>query len=107
MKKEAADAALQAQEAAKLKAEIGDKPTSSAWDASVREVDKYLKANLKDPKSTEYIEWSPVTLMETKGGKAWAVRVKYRSKNSFGGFAVEEGIAFIRNGNVVEWRPLK
>jgi hypothetical protein len=30
---------------------------NSPWDGSVRQVEKYLKSNLKDPKSYESIEW--------------------------------------------------
>ncbi|MEP6672279.1 MAG: hypothetical protein ABJF10_24155 [Chthoniobacter sp.] len=100
-------AAKAAAESARLKAEVGEKPINSPWDGGVLEVERYLKARLKDPKSTEYIEWSPVTLMTFKDGKAWAVRVKYRSKNSFRGYVIEEAVAIIRHGEVVEFLQTK
>ena len=65
-------------------------PTSivynSAWDGSVYQVTKWLRANLKDPKSLDVMEWSPV--IETDTG--FMCRVKYRAKNSFGGYVIEE-----------------
>lgn len=57
---------------------------NSPWDASVRQVKDWLQSNLKDPRSLEYIEWSPVT----DYGDNFLVRVKYRAKNSFGGYVV-------------------
>ena len=78
-----------------------EKVQNSEWDGSVRQVKDYLKKNLKDPKSTEYIEWSPV--QKTPNG-GYAVRVKYRSKNSFGGFVVENQIFYLdSNGNVTNY----
>lgn len=74
-------------------------------EASAR-LNKYLKGHLKDPKSTEYIEWSPVKLIDVKGSRAWAVRVKYRSKNSFGGYVIDEAIAVIQHGQVISFQSL-
>lgn len=71
---------------------------SNDWDGSVRQVRWYLIDNLKDPKSCEYLEWSPVVRIST----GYAVRVKYRAKNSFGGYVIEEKIfALDFNGNVI------
>jgi len=54
---------------------------------------------LKDPKSVEYIEWSKV--VETYDG--YKVRCKYRAKNSFGGYVVENKIFFLDlNGYVIK-----
>ncbi len=62
---------------------------NSAWDGSVHQVERYLKQNLKDPGSFEAIEWSPVV----KGANdSFMVRVKYRAKNSFGGYAIEQKV---------------
>jgi len=61
---------------------------NSEWDGSVRQVERYLKNNLKDPDSYESIEWSPVT----EAGEGHIVRVKYRAKNSFGGYVVENKV---------------
>ncbi len=74
---------------------------NSAWDASVRQVKSYLSKNLKDPDSVQYIEWSKVIEL-TDGG--FAVRCKYRAKNSFGGYVVEEYVYYLdRDGNVVSF----
>ena len=77
--------------------EIGPRPKNSEWDTAVKPVVDFLKANLKDPDSLEFVEWSQVSLQEYKGEKYWAVRVKYRAKNSFGGYVVEEKIAFMQH----------
>ena len=84
----------------KVVAEIGPKPTAM-WNGKIVMVQSYLEDRLKDPGSLEVIEWSPVKLVSLKDGKAWAVKVKYRAKNSFGGYAVEEGVAVIRKDRVV------
>ena len=63
--------------------------SNSGWDGSVHQVERYLKQNLKDPSSFEAIEWSPVV----KGADdSFMVRVKYRAKNGFGGYAIEQKV---------------
>jgi len=64
---------------------------NSSWDGSVYQVKMYLKDNLKDPKSVEYIEWSDVI----KEGKYYIVRCKYRARNSFGGYTIENKLFYI------------
>ena len=58
------------------------KPTeivsNSGWDASVYQVERYLKDNLKDPKSYEAIEWSKVQKVNLSTHK-YIVRCKYVS----------------------------
>ena len=73
---------------------------NSAWDGSVSQVKRWLEANAKDPSSLEYIEWSSVQ-KSAEGG--FVVRVKYRGKNSFGGYTVENKV-FVLNaaGSVTE-----
>ncbi|MFZ5804893.1 MAG: hypothetical protein ACOY7U_08580 [Acidobacteriota bacterium] len=72
---------------------------NSAWDGSVWQVESWLKANLKDPDSLEFIEWSPV--QKTRDG-GFMVRAKYRAKNSFGGYVVENRLFFMDSaGNVI------
>jgi hypothetical protein len=73
---------------------------NSAWDASVRQVERYLKQNLKDPDSYQSIEWSKV--VKTDGG-GFMVRHKYRAKNGFGGYTIEEQVFILdAQGNVLE-----
>ena len=74
---------------------------NSAWDGSVAQVKTWLENEyLKDPRSVEYIEWSPVFKFDT--GR-FQVRVKYRAKNSFGGYVVEEKLVRLdKNGEITE-----
>lgn len=73
--------------------------TNSAWDGSVWQVKKYLKKTLKDPDSYESIEWSTVS----EKNDLYQVRHKYRAKNSFGGYIIEECVFTLdREGNVVD-----
>mgnify|MGYP001382673009 CR=1 FL=1 len=71
---------------------------NSAWDGSVRQVERYLKSNLKDPDSYQSIEWSAVS--KSSGG-GFMVRHKYRAKNSFGGYVIENQVFTLdAQGNV-------
>lgn len=60
---------------------------NSGIDGSVFQVERWLKSNLKDPASLEFLQWSPVVSGPEKN---FEVRVKYRAKNGFGGYAVEQ-----------------
>lgn len=60
----------------------------SPWDGSHRQLEKYVKNNLKDPESYEHIE----TRYGVKDDIVTVV-MKYRAKNSFGGFVVNQAIA--------------
>lgn len=76
----------------------GPKPQASEWDGITPEANAYLKRNLKDYKSMELVECSVVVPF---GEDKWAQRVRYRSKNSFGAFVVEEFVFVIRDGAVL------
>lgn len=65
-----------------------DRVASSPYDGSVRQVKSWIKTNAKDPDSIEFIEWSPVT----SSGSGYSVHVKYRGKNSFGGYTIENQV---------------
>ena len=74
------------------------KVENSAWDGSVSQVKKYLRSNLKDPDSYESIEWGNVV----KTDNGYMVRHKYRAKNSFGGYMVDNNVFYLDfQGNVV------
>lgn len=61
----------------------------SIWDGSFYEVEQYLKRQMRDPDSFEAIKWtSPI-----KGCGTYTVGVRYRAKNGFGGYVVEEAVA--------------
>jgi len=67
---------------------------NSSWDGSVIPVKRYLKNNLKDPSSIEFISWG-TTLRNAEGN--YVISVKYRAKNSFGGYVISDQV-FILNG---------
>lgn len=79
---------------------------NSAWDGSVRQVERYLKDEvLKDPDSYQSIEWSQVQKTETGG---YMVRHKFRAQNSFGGYVVSTyGFILDSQGNVVSAIPME
>jgi len=81
-----------------------DVVSNSPWDASVYQVEDYLKRTLKDPDSYQSIEWWKVkkTLLGFK------VLHKYRAKNSFGGYVVETAeFVLDSNGNVLSMKKVK
>lgn len=62
-------------------------------------VKDYLRHTLKDPDSYQDIEWSQIG--ENNAGRLY-VRHKYRAKNSFGGYVVENKIFYLdKQGHVV------
>ena len=89
---------------ARIAAEIlvlGPKPKNSEWDGRVDPVVEYLRNNLNDYDSSEFVEWSPVTKLEVKGEPFWVVRLKLRAKNAFGGYILKNTFYFIRQNRVV------
>ena len=85
-----------------LSSNVGaEPPRNSPWDSSVRQVERWLKAHLKDPDSYQSIEWSRVV---ARPGTPcpYTVRHKYRAKNSFGGYVIENKLFCLDSaGNVV------
>lgn len=80
-------------EIAAYKSDVKNNPL----DGSVWQVKEYLKQNLKDPHSYESIEWGNV--VRTDNG--YLIRHKYRAKNSFGGYTIENLIFYIDyEGNI-------
>lgn len=77
---------------------------NSVYDASVYQVENYLKREyLNDPDSYEGIEWSTVQKDDNNSLYKYYVRHKYRAKNAFGGYVVEEKIFYLdKSGNVVK-----
>lgn len=80
---------------------LGPKPKNSEWDGRVDPVVEYLKNNLNDYDSSEFVEWSPVTKLDVKGEPFWVVRLKLRAKNAFGGYILKNTFYFIRQNRVV------
>lgn len=71
---------------------------NSEWDASVYQVKNYLKENLKDPDSYQSIEWSKV--VKNSDG-TFVVRHKFRAKNGFGGYGIENKIFKLNSSGIV------
>lgn len=95
---------MEPEKKARVEKEAGPQPEYSAWDGSVAEVKTYLNEHLRDPKSVEYIQWYPPVLEDTAQGYRWYLKVKYRSKNAFGGYVIETGVAYIRHNAVVGFK---
>jgi len=77
----------------------------SEYDASVSQVVQYLQSNLKDPSSYESIEWSNLTNIGQYNSKNyyWMIRHKYRAKNSFGGYSIENQAFYLDSlGNILD-----
>ena len=81
-------------------AELRGKPVvvNNGWNGGVHQVEQYLKRHLKDPDSFQAIEWSPVR----RSCEGYAVRVKYRARNSFGGMVIEEKLFRLDTAGTVE-----
>lgn len=76
---------------------------NSSYDGSVSQVKEYLKNNLKDWDSYESVDWSEVVKTGRQDQYYWMVRHKYRAKNSFGGYALENQIFYLdKEGNVTD-----
>jgi hypothetical protein len=74
---------------------------NSAWDGSVYQVKEWLSKNLSDPDSLQFTDWYQVQ----KLGSGYRVRVRYRAKNSFGGYVAKDEMFYLdSSGNVVESR---
>jgi DNA-directed RNA polymerase subunit RPC12/RpoP len=74
---------------------------NSYLDASVSQVERYLKANLSDADSYESMEWSAVNEMSGNGEYKYWVRHKYRAKNSYGGYVIENKIFYLDSNGIV------
>lgn len=72
-------------------------------DSSVHQVEKYLKKNILDPDSYDPIEWSAVQKIQNGVNYSFYVRHKFRAKNTFGGYVIENKIFYLDiNGKVVK-----
>ena len=85
---------------------LGPKPKNSEWDGRVEPVVNFLRKNLNDYGSCEFVEWSPVTKVEVKKEPYWVVRLKLRAKNSFGALILKETYYLIRQNEVVSAQGL-
>ena len=91
--------------AAQLVEEVGEAPAPDPWDGSFSAVKSYHQTYLKDPRSAEYISWTGPVLVTIRDVKYWGIKVLFRSKNSFGGYALAEDFVLIQHGSVVKYVP--
>lgn len=84
-----------------LLAVVGPQPRRDPWTGGTVAVQRYLKANLKDPGSVEYLGWGAPAIVDREGEPYWKVRVRYRAKNSFGAQVVESQTFYLRNDTVL------
>ena len=82
-----------------LTSKIGQKPEQSEWDGSIDIVKKWIKENANDPDSIKYESWSKVSPLNNN---SWFVAVKFRGKNAFGAYVLNEMRFEIRNGKIVK-----
>lgn len=98
--KKAEAAPQKPREPVKRSAPVNAVVQNSGWDNSVYQVERYLENILKDPDSYDGIEWTRVV---PTGSGGYAVRHKYRARNSFGGMVIEDRIFVLdAAGNVLD-----
>ncbi|NQV36261.1 MAG: hypothetical protein HQ515_26450 [Phycisphaeraceae bacterium] len=68
----------------------------SAWDGSHRAIKEYIENRLKDPDSFEHIE-TRITPVNPQGEHS--LTMKYRAKNSLGGYVIEYVHAKVKNAD--------
>jgi hypothetical protein len=79
-------------------AERGPEPKVSAWDGSVRCVERYLKETMNDPGSYQHVSsTAPVAV-----GPSWIVVSRFRAKNGFGALTVHQARFEIQRDQVVD-----
>jgi hypothetical protein len=64
-------------------------------------VDRYLKYNLNDYDSSEYLQWTSPIKVIYEGEPYWAVRLRLRAANAFGGKIIKEPMFYIQQDKVV------
>jgi hypothetical protein len=76
---------------------------NSDYNGSVSQVEKYYKKEyLKNPDRYEGISWSSVQTENSNTQFKYYVRLKFRAKNSFGAYVIEEMMFYLDNeGSVV------
>lgn len=79
---------------------------NNSLDASVSQVEDYVKENSNDPSSYEPVSWSEVFKLnntEEIGFACFQVRHKYRAKNAFGAIILEEKLFKLDyKGNIID-----
>lgn len=82
----------------KIKVVNNNQPNINSWNGVAFVIEDWFKNNLKDPKSLEIIE---VTEIKKANDGTFIQTVKYRAKNSFGGFNIEHRIFVFNKDKVI------
>ncbi len=92
------------QEAAKAEEAVrGPRPRISAWDGVCQEVDDFLRRNLDDYPGLQYVAHAgPLPY----GDDAWCVIVRFRARNAFGAYRLEQWVFVIRDRRVIRCFPM-
>lgn len=80
---------------------VGPRPMTG-FGGKVLCVDRYLAATLNDYDSSEYLEWSSLSVVRIKKEPYWAVTLKLRAKNAFGAKLLKAPTFLIRRNQVVK-----
>ena len=75
----------------------GAKPKNGGQSA----VSDYLRENLNDFDSSEYLAWSEPAIVDVGGQPFWMVKLRLRAKNMFGGYIVKTVTFYIIQDKVV------
>lgn len=78
-------------------ASAGTKPTKNPKDGSIKIVMDFIKSNVKNPDTFEFLEWSELA---SENGY-WKVRCKYKGVSSFNAEVTTNAWFYIRNQKVV------
>jgi hypothetical protein len=78
----------------------GKKPDISLIDAVALPVKKYLEKNLVQPDTLEIMECSEIAF----GVQEWIQRVKFKSRNEFDVWMIDELVFYMKHGEVVNVR---
>lgn len=81
---------------------VGNQPSQSEWDGSVKVVADYIKTNSKDASSVKFLEWSKVSPFD----EFWIVRCKFKGTNSIGAVVTENKWFYIQNDKVVKTKDI-
>lgn len=76
----------------------GPEPSMSGWSGECLIVRRFLKSNLRDPDSYEHI----ATTEPRAAGPFWIVTSRYRARNGFGGYNLEQRRFYIAQGEVLK-----
>ena len=77
--------------------EMGAKPEKNQKDGSIKIIEDFIKSNVKNPDTFEFLEWSEVS---SEDGY-WKVRCKYKGTASFGTEVTTNAWFYIRHDKVV------